>query len=123
MINTSPLPQGCVLRKAQLQDRWYLQKLVWQFEIEEVLELDLRIIGYRLIILLGICLILALQIYLLEFNSTIIVLILAIGITYSSFLIFTAINDLIIIFLNILIGAVFNWSKFRVIEYQQELIG
>jgi GNAT superfamily N-acetyltransferase len=123
MINTDSLLQGCVLRKAQLQDRWYLQKLVWQFEIEEVLELDARIIGYRLIILLRISLILALQIYLLEFNSTIIVLILAIGITYTSFLIFTTINDLIIIFLNILIGAVSNWSKFWVIEYQQELIG
>lgn len=123
MINTSALPQGCVLRKAQIQDKWHLQKLVWQFEIEEVLELDARIIGYRLLILLGISLILSLQVYLLEFNPIIIKLILTIGIIYTSFLIFTAINDLMIIFLNILIGAVSNWSKFWVIEYKQELIG
>jgi hypothetical protein len=76
IINSPPLPQGCELRRAQIQDQWHLQKLVWQFEIEEVLDLDVRIIGYRLLILSVICLVLSLQIYLLEFYSIIIKLLL-----------------------------------------------
>lgn len=127
MINTTPLPQGCVLRQAQAEDRWHLQKLIWQFEIEEVLELDIRVIGYKLLILLGIIIILSIQICLLELSPILIKLILIIGIIYTSFAIFTAINSLIIILSNIIIGAAINWSRFWVIvyeqDYKQELIG
>ncbi len=127
MINTTPLPQGYVIRQAQAQDKWYLQKLIWQFEIEEVLELDTRVIGYKLLILLGTIIILSLQIYLLEFSPILIKLILIIGVIYTSFAIFTTVSSVIIILLNILIGAATNWSRFWVIVYQQdykqELIG
>jgi len=123
MFNITSLPQGCVLRKAQAQDKWHLQKLVWAFEIEEVLELDARVIGYKFLILLGVSAILSLQIYLINFFPLLIKLILVMGIMYTSFAIFTAVNSLVIIFLNILIGATTNWSRFWVIEYKQELVG
>ncbi len=123
MIYTTSLPQGCGLRRADAQDKWHLQKLVWQFEIEEVLDLDARVVGYRFLVLFVTSAVLGLQIYLLNISPILIQLILALGIFYASFLVFTAINSLVIIFLNILIGAATNWSKFWVIEYEQELIG
>lgn len=123
MTNTTSLPQGCVLRRAEAQDKWHLQKLVWQFEIEEVLDLDVRVIGYRFLVLLATSAVLGLQIYLLNISPILIQLILAQGIIYTSFWVFTAINSLVIIFLNILTGAATNWSKFWVIAYKQELIG
>ncbi|AFY74403.1 putative acyltransferase [Synechococcus sp. PCC 7502] len=123
MINATSLPQGCVLRRAQAQDKWYLQKLVWQFEIEEVLELDARVLFYRFLTLLAAILLLILQISLLEFASVLLKLLLTVGIIYNSFLIIAVINSLVIIILNIFLGAAINWSRFWVIEYEQELIG
>ncbi len=116
------LPPEFVLRKAEAQDCWRLQKLNWQFEIEEVLGLDLRVVGYQFLIIFGLALGLAGQIYLC-FKSPLIISILILSILYTSYRIFLAIISLLEICLNIIFGAILNWSKFWIIEHNQELIG
>jgi GNAT superfamily N-acetyltransferase len=131
MINTnappSPFPhqliQECVFRPAQCQERWQLQKLIWQFELEEVLALEARVISYKLLILVGISLILIAQMYLYQLSPTLVRLILSLSIIYNGFLVLIAINTLFKIVHNIFLGAVNSWSRFWVIEYNQELIG
>lgn len=117
------LMQECIFRPAQHQDRWQLQRLIWEFELEEVLGLEVRVISYRLLILMGISLIFIAQIYLYPVSPILIRLILSLSIIYNGFLFLIAISALFKIVHNIIIGAFDNWSRFWVIEYNQELIG
>lgn len=114
---------GYIIRRAEYGDRWALQKLVWQFELEEVLELDIRVIGYKFLSLGIFSLLLGGQVWLIAQMPILLQLILAIAMVWIALAIIKLVIQLWAIIVNILLGAILNWSRFWVIAAQQEIIG
>ncbi|NET37928.1 MAG: GNAT family N-acetyltransferase [Cyanothece sp. SIO1E1] len=122
---SSSLPQGCVIRPAKAQEKWLVQQLVWEFTKAEGIELDIRIFGYHVLILGGLILCLAAQIWIIR--GFIYLPIVKIGLVFTGlinlFFIILRAHFLIIQLIERLIGAAFSWSKFWVVEYEHTLIG
>lgn len=115
---------SCVLRPAQPQDKWAIQQMIWQFTWDEGIELDVRLFGYAFIRLGLVGLVLWWQIqwrqstamvdvqFILVVTS---VATMGLGVYFASMVM----GQLIMRFY----GALFNWSRFQVIEQDEALVG
>ncbi|MEC4894013.1 MAG: GNAT family N-acetyltransferase [Oscillatoria sp. PMC 1051.18] len=115
IINSCELPSKCHLRPAHHQDKWQLQKLIWEFSLTEAWELDLRIIFYRFFLV--VLLLRSASILTANFPShvTIIETILKILIFYNLFYLFWFV-------LFLFLGTWINWSNYWVVECQNKIV-
>lgn len=113
-----------VLRPAQPQDKWAIQQMLWQFTWDEGIELDVRLFSFAFFRLGLVGLALWLQIYWRQSTTEIDVqFILAIANVATAglgfYLASLVMGQLIMRFF----GALFNWSRFQVIEQEGTLAG
>ena len=117
MIHSPTLPPNCTIRPAVKADRWVLQRLVLQLIWTEALGFDLRVISYRMIQILLLVTLVALEVWLVkqttspQWQSV-----------FLAILIFTtvwAIAACLVLILYIVlipIEPLFNWSMYWVVE-------
>lgn len=113
-----------ILRPAQPQDKWAIQRMLWQFTWDEGIELDIRLFGYALFRLGLLGLALGLQIYWRLTTSMVDVQFILVATSVATvglgfYLASMVMGQLIMRFL----GALFTWSRFRVIEQDNALVG
>jgi N-acetylglutamate synthase-like GNAT family acetyltransferase len=123
--SNAELPQGYILRQAREQDKWMLQKLVWEFQIAEALDFDLRVFSYRLFLLVLLSLGLLIQIWIFQLSDRwqLLKLGLSFGITYTTFYLFKTLYSLFLLLKYSLVGAMLTWSSYWVIECDRTLVG
>ncbi len=112
------LPEGVTIEKAQSQDKWILTRLVWRFLIEEVLEFELRVIGFQLLIILVLFILLKIMFKLVFLNP------LFFG--GSIVIIYTIIYKFFYIFWWLIISwtnPLWNWSTYWLVKYENIIIG
>ena len=112
------LPECVTIEKAQAQEKWNLTRLVWRFLLEEVLEFELRVVGWKLIKILGLLIPLIIMFKLLAFSPLLLVGIIAI--------IYTIIAMIFNIFLWLGISwtnPLWSWSQYWLVKYENMIIG
>lgn len=115
---------NCLLRPAQSRDKWALQQMIWQFSWEEGLQLDLRLFGYALLRIGLLSLALWLQVQGRQHTSMVDVqFILTVTSVFTAglgiYLASMTMGQLVMRFA----GVLFNWSRFQVIEQDDNIIG
>ncbi len=113
-----------VLRPAQPQDKWAIQQMLWQFTWDEGIELDVRLFGYAFFRLGLLGLTLWLQIQWRQSTTMIdvqfILVVTSVATVGLAFYFASMVmGQLIMRFC----GALFNWSRFQVIEQDEALVG
>lgn len=115
------LPAECVLRKAKETDKWKILKIVQEFILTEALEFELRLLGFRFLIVLGLSLLLLLQIWLVLIDSS-----LRLGLiltsVYTALMVFSQTLYLFTLIIFPFIEPLINWQRYWVVEYNQLLV-
>jgi N-acetylglutamate synthase-like GNAT family acetyltransferase len=120
---TPELPQGYVLRPAIESDQWLLQKLVWEFQIAEALDFDLRVFSYRVLVLGLLAASLVFQIYVFRsVNSELLRLIVSFGMTYVCVQMATSLYSLLLLLKYSLFGVSSTWERYWVIERDRQIV-
>ncbi|MEC4989278.1 MAG: GNAT family N-acetyltransferase [Oscillatoria sp. PMC 1068.18] len=114
-INPCKLPSKCHLRPAHPQDKWQLQKLILEFSLTEALQLDIRIICYRLLVIFW--LFKSAPILTVTFSGREILIE-----TILKILIFYNLFYLIWFGLFMILGTWLNWSNYWVVECQKKVV-
>ena len=113
-----------VLRPAQTQDKWAIQRMLWQFTWDEGIELDVRLFGYAFLRLGLVGVVLWLQFLWRQSTTMVDVQFILVGTSVATvglgfYLASLVMGQLIMRFC----GALINWSRFRVIEKDEALVG
>ncbi|WP_299493457.1 GNAT family N-acetyltransferase [Acaryochloris sp. IP29b_bin.137] len=113
-----------VLRPAQPQDKWAIQRMLWQFTWDEGIELDIRLFGYAFFRLGLVGLALWLQFQWRQSTTMVdvefILVVTSVATVGLGFYLASLVTGQLMMRF---CGALINWSRFRVIEKDEALVG
>ncbi|NES70246.1 MAG: GNAT family N-acetyltransferase [Okeania sp. SIO2D1] len=115
--NTLQVDREWFIRPARSEDKFTLQKLIWEFTLTEALELDLRIFAYRLVIIFALIgTFLMIRNWSLPFYSDFLRAIVLVTIVYHLICALQLLSFM-------LLGIDSNWQRYWVVEVNSRLVG